>query len=137
MEVNVGCATSGNYRDLGLSNLNCWWGVVEFVCCFISSSTISDETSSERGRGSSTTRELRVSISWPTVLYTDKKMLGIRTGDLSWKTTAFAGKLCVDFNGAGCTRPKCKFNHKFAQCGTIGHGAQKCGKGGKYKWTHT
>ena len=55
-------------------------------------------------------------------------MQGISTGDPSWKTTAFAGKLCFDFNGAGCSRPKCKFNHKCAHCGTIGHGAQKCGK---------
>ena len=76
------------------------------------------------GGDSSTTRELRVSISWPTVLYTEKKVQGISTGDLSWKTTAFAGKLCFDFSEAGCTRPKCKFNHKCAQCGTIGHGAQ-------------
>ena len=66
-----------------------------------------------------------------------KKVQGVSTGDPSWKTTAFAGKLCFDFSDAGCTRPKCKFNHKCAQCFTIGHGAQKCGKGGRYKWTHT
>ena len=67
---------------------------------------------------------------------TQKKVQGISTGDPIWKATAVAGKLCFDFNGAGCTRPKCKFNHKCAQCGAIGHEAQKCGKSGKYKWTH-
>ena len=62
---------------------------------------------------------------------TQKKVQGISSGDPSWKATAVAGKLCFDFNGAGCTRPKCKFNHKCAQCSAIGHGAQKCGKSGK------
>ena len=57
---------------------------------------------------------------------TQKKVQGVCTGE----------KLCFDFNGEGCTRPKCKFYHKCAQCGTIGYGAQKCGKGGKYIWTH-
>ena len=66
-----------------------------------------------------------------------KTVQRISTGHPSWKTTAFAGKLCFDFSEAGCTRPKCKFNYKCAQCGTFGHGAQKCGKGGNNKWTHT
>ena len=43
--------------------------------------------------------------------------------------------LCT--NGSEGYLMQLSVNHKFAQCFTIGHGAQKCGKGGSNKWTHT
>ena len=53
---------------------------------------------------------------------------GGSVGVPSWGNKVVAGKLCFDFNGAGCARPRCKFNHKCAQCGMIDHGALKCEK---------
>ena len=33
---------------------------------------------------------------------------------------------CFDFNGAGCTRPQCRFTHECALCGSTDHGQEDC-----------
>ena len=122
MTSNSCYANSGNHRGLGqLLTGSC--GIYLLFHQLLDRSRLNKV----KVGNAATTREWRGGFYGQQPFFLGE-MQGGSVGVPSWGNKVVAGKLCFDFNGSGCARPRCKFNHKCAQCGMIDHGALKCGK---------
>ncbi len=107
------------------------WALIdgELWTLYVSSSPVrANFTQAQGGIGQSKTRKEGFMSSAQTFRAFNQKK-GRESMSATEFRKAVSGKLCFDFNSAGCSRQKCKFMHKCSKCNGINHGAQKCTKG--------